>query len=127
MMVLNLCILTAILLGVLYIFFGAFPLVFSNTYGFNLWQVGLTFNGLIVGMTIAAMSEPVWQRIRERLVARLEIESGGESSSEPEFRLPPVICGAVLVTIGLFIFGWTLFPWVHWIAPIIGSAVFGAG
>ncbi|KAL2756025.1 hypothetical protein ACRALDRAFT_1042925 [Sodiomyces alcalophilus JCM 7366] len=127
MMVLNLCVLTAILLGVLYLFFGAFPLVFTNTHGFNLWQVGLTFNGMIVGMVIAAASDPVWQRIRDGLVARLERESGTQGGSEPEFRLPPVICGSVLVTIGLFMFGWTLFPWVHWIAPIIGSAVFGAG
>lgn len=37
------------------------------------------------------------------------------------------ILGGPLVTIGLFIFAWTIYPDVHWIAPIIGSAVFGAG
>jgi hypothetical protein len=37
------------------------------------------------------------------------------------------ILGGPLVTIGLFIFAWTVYPDVHWIAPIIGSAVFGAG
>jgi hypothetical protein len=37
------------------------------------------------------------------------------------------IAGAPLVTIGMFIFGWTLFPHVHWIAPIIGSVLFGTG
>lgn len=37
------------------------------------------------------------------------------------------IAGGPLVTIGLFIFAWTCYPWVHWIAPIIGSALFGAG
>lgn len=31
------------------------------------------------------------------------------------------------MTSGLFIFAWTIYPWVHWIAPIIGSALFGAG
>jgi hypothetical protein len=51
-------------------------------------------------------------------------EPGG---SEPEFRLPPAIVGAPLVTIGLFWFGWTTYPWVHWILPIIGSGIFGAG
>ncbi|OQE44445.1 hypothetical protein PENCOP_c002G06436 [Penicillium coprophilum] len=35
--------------------------------------------------------------------------------------------GAPLVTIGLFIFAWTVYPDVHWIGPIIGSGVFGAG
>lgn len=37
------------------------------------------------------------------------------------------IAGGPMVTIGLFIFAWTIYPWVHWIAPIIGSALFGAG
>lgn len=37
------------------------------------------------------------------------------------------IMGAPLVTIGLFIFAWTIYPGVHWISPIIGSGVFGAG
>lgn len=32
-----------------------------------------------------------------------------------------------MVTIGLFIFAWTIYPDVHWIGAIIGSAVFGAG
>ncbi|KAF6819642.1 bicyclomycin resistance [Colletotrichum musicola] len=126
-MVLNLCIFSAILLGILYLFFGAFPLVFTTNHGFNLWQVGLTFMGILIGMFLAAATDPLWHRIRSRLMADLERETGVEGASEPEFRLPPVICGAFLVTIGLFWFGWTTFSWVHWILPIIGSAVFGAG
>jgi len=30
---------SAILLGVLYLFFGAFEVVFENNHNFNLWQV----------------------------------------------------------------------------------------
>ncbi|KAJ0369898.1 hypothetical protein COL154_001704 [Colletotrichum chrysophilum] len=126
-MMLNLCVFCAILLGILYLFFGAFPLVFTTNHGFNLWQVGLTFLGLLVGMLLAAATDPLWHRIRSRLMADLEKETGVEGASEPEFRLPPVICGAFLVTIGLFIFAWTTFSWIHWIVPIIGSAIFGAG
>lgn len=126
-MVLNLCLFSAILLGILYLFFGAFPLVFRNTHGFNLWQSGLCFLGIFVGMMCAAASDPLWHSIRSRLVARLERETGVAGRSEPEFRLPPAICGSVLVTLGLFIFGWTSYSHVHWIAPIIGSAIFGAG
>lgn len=37
------------------------------------------------------------------------------------------IVGAPLVTIGLFIFAWTVYPNVHWISAIIGSGIFGAG
>ena len=42
-MCLNLCIFSALLLGVLYLWFGAFELVFENNHGFELWQVGLTY------------------------------------------------------------------------------------
>lgn len=126
-MCLNLCIFSAILLGILYLFFGAFPLVFRQIYGFNLWQVGLTFLGILIGMLLAACLDPVWHRIRARLVDKLSQETGVEGSSEPEFRLPPAILGSILVPAGIFMFGWSSYPWVHWIVPIIGSAIFGAG
>lgn len=126
-MCLNLCIFSAILLGILYLFFGAFPLVFTTNHGFNLWQVGLTFLGLSAGLTIGTAMDPVWQRVRGRLTQKLEQETGVEGASEPEFRLPPAIAGSVLVPIGIFMFGWTTYPSVHWIVPIIGSAIFGSG
>jgi hypothetical protein len=126
-MVLNLCIFSAILLGILYLFFGAFPLVFRNTHGFNLWQVGLAFLGILIGTLMAGATDPIFHGIRSRLIARLEKKTGIQGSSEPEFRLPPAICGSFLVTIGLFIIGWTTFAHVHWIVPIIGSSIFGAG
>lgn len=120
-MCLLLCLFSAILLGVLYLFFGAFPLVFGNTYGFNLWQTGLSFLGIFIGMILSAASDPVWRHINHRL---LEKSNG---IPEPEFRLPPAIAGAVITPIGLFIFAWSAYPWVHWIVPIIGSGIFGCG
>ena len=78
-MCLSLCLLSAVLLGVLYLFFGvseatswpnyrvltpcqAFPLVFGNNHGFNLWQTGLTFLGLFVGNVIGVSCDPFWRR-----------------------------------------------------------------
>lgn len=126
-MCLNLCLFSAILLGILYLFFGAFPLVFSTNHGFNLWQVGLSFLGIGVGLLTGLATDPLWHRIRERLTGRLQDETGVEGASEPEFRLPPAIVGGLLVPIGLFMFGWTTYSSVHWIVPIIGSTIFGAG
>lgn len=37
------------------------------------------------------------------------------------------IAGAPLVTIGLFVFAWSTYSSVHWIVPITGSGIFGAG
>lgn len=120
-MCLLLCLFSAILLGVLYLFFGAFPLVFGQNHGFNLWQTGLCFLGIFVGMLISSASDPVWRKINHRL---LEQNNG---VAEPEHRLPPAIGGAVLCPMGLFIFAWTSYPSVHWIGPIIGSGIFGCG
>lgn len=118
---------SAFLLGVIYLFFGVIPLVFENNYGFNLWQVGFSFLGLFVGISLSGASFPFWHRLRLRLMAKREARTGEKGVSEPEYRLPPVMVGAVLIPIGLFWFGWTTFASVHWIAPIIGSALFAFG
>ncbi|KAH3913841.1 hypothetical protein HBI56_057150 [Parastagonospora nodorum] len=126
-MCLNLCVLSAILLGILYLFFGAFPLVFQNNHGFSLSQTGLAFLGLLVGMLAGVGSDPIWRRVYGRLVRRREEQGGEFGASEPEDRLPSTILGAWVIPIALFGFGWTTYSSVHWIVPIIFSAVFGIG
>lgn len=117
----------AILLGILYLFFGAFPLVFGNNHGFNLWQTGLAFMGLAVAMVAACLTAPIWSKTRQRLAVRRGAKNGGEPKNEPEDQLPSVIVGAPLIVIGLFWFGFSTYPSVHWIVPIIGSGVFAFG
>lgn len=126
-MCLNLCLFSAFLLGVLYLFFGAFAVIFPNTYGFQLHQVGLSFLGITIGMILGTATDPFWHRNYQRLVRQREARGGEPGGTEPEYRLPPAIVGAVLVPIGLFFFGWTTYPSVHWVVPIIGSALFGMG
>ncbi|KAK6337220.1 hypothetical protein TWF718_010002 [Orbilia javanica] len=119
-MVLALCTFTALLLGILYIFFQAFGFIFRGTYGFTLSQLGLSFLGLFVGMIMGVMTDPIWRRTYAKLVAK-------RGESIPEFRLVPGILGGVLVPVGMFWFGWTTYKSVHWIVPIIGSTAFGMG
>lgn len=126
-MCLNLCLFSSILLGILYLFFGAFEVVFTNVYDFKLWQVGLTFVGLLVGMLSAIASDPIWHWNYLRLLRNKEEEPGEPGKSEPEFRLPPSIAGAPLCVIGLFWFAWTIYPSIHWIVPLIGAGFFGCG
>lgn len=120
-MCLLLCIFSAILLGVLYLFFGAFGVIFGHNYGFNLWQTGLSFLGIFVGMVVCSVTDPLWRRVHGWLVER------NNGIQEPEFRLGPAIAGSIVVPIGLFWFAWTTYPHVHWIMPIIGSGIFGCG
>lgn len=146
-MCLSLCIYSAILLGIIYLFFGAFQIIFESIYGFELWQRGLSFLGLLVGMIFAMLSDPLWQWKYRRLEKSHLAVNNSDSEFMPEWRLPPGICllalmifklliiltvpiaivGAPLVTVGLFIFAWTTYPSIHWIVPIIGSGLFGAG
>ncbi|KAF2814504.1 MFS general substrate transporter [Mytilinidion resinicola] len=126
-MCLCLCLYCSVLLGVLYLFFGAFGLVFRENHGFKLWQVGLTFLGITVGMILGSASNPFWNKNYMRLLKKHEEEHGEKGGSEPEYRLPPAIGGSPLVVIGLLWFGWTTYSSVHWIVPIVGSAFFGAG
>lgn len=83
--------------------------------------------GICVGMVLTLGLDPVWYRIRSKLTRELEEKTGIEGASEPEFRLPPAILGSLFVPIGIFMFGWTSYSSIHWIVPIIGSGIFGAG
>lgn len=58
-MCLNLCLYSSLLLAILYLFFGAFPLVFENNHGFKLWQTGMAFIGIGLGMVMAVASSPL--------------------------------------------------------------------
>jgi multidrug resistance protein len=122
----NLCLFSAILLGILYLFFGAFNLVFTEIYNFKLWQVGISFLGMMTGMILAMASDPIWHRNYLRLLDKREAATG-ERKSEPEYRLPPSIFGGWFAVIGLFWFAWTIYPSIHPVVPIIGSGFFGFG
>ncbi|KJK60594.1 MFS like protein [Aspergillus parasiticus SU-1] len=88
-MCLNLCVYSALLLGILYLFFGAFQIVFESVYGFELWQRGLTFLGLLVGMVLAILSDPFWRRNYQRLEKDHHARNPEASGFDPEWRLPP--------------------------------------
>ncbi len=45
----------------------------------------------------------------------------------PEQRLPPVAIGGLILPAGLFMYGWTAQAHIHWIVPIIATAILGFG
>ena len=44
----------------------------------------------------------------------------------PEYRLPVLLGGSVVIPIGLFMFGWSAGR-THWIVPVLASGIFGFG
>lgn len=107
-MTLNLCLLSAMILGILYLFFGTFPLVFETNHGFNLWQSGLAFCGLLVGMVSGVFSDPLWSRHYAKMVTSNNgVSEPGATCPRPSARaftdlgqkcvcrLPSLECGSV--------------------------------
>ena len=68
--------------------------------------MGLAFLGLFVGMVLGISTDPLWRRNYARLVHRREAQGGEPGGSEPEYRLPPTIAGAVIVPIAMFGRSW---------------------
>jgi multidrug resistance protein len=120
-MILLLCFYSGFLLAIVYFFFIAFPLVFEDVYGFKIQFVGLSFLGVTVGMIIGSLTAPIWHRIHQSLIEK------NKGVPEPEMRLPQLCCGGLIIPIGLFFFAWTIYPSVHWMAPIVAGGIFGLG
>jgi hypothetical protein len=95
--------------------------VVFGRHGFSQYQLGLSFIGLGIGVALGVVIM-IWFAARYKREAQ---RHGGHAP--PEARLEPAKLGAILCPIGLFIFAFTSYQHVHWIAPIIGSIPFGVG
>ncbi|KIK94332.1 hypothetical protein PAXRUDRAFT_828105 [Paxillus rubicundulus Ve08.2h10] len=111
----------ALLLGILYLAFQAFPIIFEGIHNFDDQMTGLTFLGVGIGMLCAISTQPFWNR----LFAREAVKCNG--NPPPEVRLVMGQVGAILVPISLFWLAFTTYPQIHWIVPIIASIPFGSG
>lgn len=50
----------SLILGILYLTFQAFPIIFAGKHGFNVGETGLSFLGVFVGLIIAMASMAYW-------------------------------------------------------------------
>ncbi|VUC20114.1 unnamed protein product [Clonostachys rosea] len=118
--------------GYLYLMFSSLSPLIQQIYHFGTGAAGLAFLGFGVGSMIGviffARLSDIYIKKKAKEEAELAQAEGREPAGlKPEYRLPPLRFGALLLPIGLFIYGWTAYYKVHWIAPIIGTAVMGAG
>ncbi|KZT01401.1 MFS general substrate transporter [Laetiporus sulphureus 93-53] len=120
-MALSLNVWTALLLGILYLAFQAFPIIFEDIHGFNYQETGLAFLGIGIGMVAALASQPLWNRYNRRMREKYD------GNPPPETRLVIGQVGGILAPIGLFWLAFTTYRGVPWIVPIIASVPFGAG
>lgn len=123
---------TALTYGYLYVMFTTMTAVFEGQYGFSTSLVGLAFLGLGVGSLLGVV---LYSSTSDRYIARkaaeadkIAEETGTEKQGmKPEYRLPLLPLGSAFIPIGLFLYGWAAQYKVHWIVPIIGTALCGVG
>ncbi|KAI0751858.1 MFS polyamine transporter [Daedaleopsis nitida] len=112
----------AFVYGMLYLFLTTLPSIFEGVYQQPVGIAGFHYIALGLAMSLTSqVNAPLLDKTYKRLCER----NGGVG--KPEYRLPSMIPGTVLLPIGILITGWTARADIHWIVPDIGIAIVGAG
>ncbi|CAL8576335.1 hypothetical protein XPA_002222 [Xanthoria parietina] len=112
----------AYLYGLMYLLLSTFPVLWTGQYHQSVGIAGLNYISLGVGFTLGAQ---ILSPLNDRIYRILKKKNGGVG--KPEYRIPIMVPGSVLVPTGLFIYAWTAQYNTHWIGPNIGAAIFAAG
>ncbi|KAL2824619.1 major facilitator superfamily domain-containing protein [Aspergillus cavernicola] len=113
----------AIVYGILYLCFTAYPIVFRDIRGWSLGLSGLAFCGIGVGCLIMIACEPFVRRMIKS--HKIDPETG---KVPPEAMVSIVCIAAILIPTGELWFAWTCAPAsIPWIVPILGGVLFGCG
>lgn len=118
--------------GLLYIIHTTYATLWIDRYHQAVSASGLNFISIAIGFTLAAqvagpITDRIWQHLKQKAEASSPNLEGQPMKVVPEYRVPLMIPGALLVPIGLLIYGWTAQEVTHWIGPNIGIAIFSAG
>lgn len=111
----------AIVYGILYMLFGAYPIVYQQHRGWAPGVAGLPFLGVAVGMALAALYNACYDNARYLRAARTS------GHAPPETRLPACIVGGAALPVGLFWFAWTNGRGLPWPASVAAGVPFGFG
>ncbi|MCJ1483886.1 hypothetical protein MMC06_004054 [Schaereria dolodes] len=111
---------TALVYGIYYSFFEVFPLVYPVYYGFSLGMIGVVFTCVLVSCWVGIVIYVCY------LYFYLVPDVLKNGLRAQESRLVPALFGCFGPPIGLFLFGWTARPDIHWIACTIGIVIYGA-
>ncbi|KAK2613919.1 hypothetical protein N8I77_000787 [Diaporthe amygdali] len=110
------------LYGLMYLILSTFPGLWAS-YGMSTGIGGLNYIALGLGFFLGAqICAPIQDRIYARLKKHYNVSVG-----RPEFRIPMMIPGAIMMPVGLIIYGWTAQYRVHWIGPDIGVVLLSGG
>lgn len=94
--------------------------IFSEAFHWNTLKIGLAYGGaLSIG---GVLGEIAGGLVLDSIVNRARRRLNGESPP-PEVRLKAIWTGAILVPVGLILYGFTLQYHVFWFVPLLGMAI----
>ncbi|KAA8646803.1 hypothetical protein EYZ11_010907 [Aspergillus tanneri] len=110
------------LFGTTYLMLATFPVIWSELYsetpgigGLNYVSIAIgSFGGIVLNFFVI-----------DRIYRNLKAKNG--DVGRPEFRMPTLFIGSIMIAIGLFWYGWSVQARLHWIMPNIGAVIFSAG
>jgi MFS family permease len=112
----------AVVFGTLYFMFAALPVVYTDILGWPREQSGLSFLGVVVGMSFSVVFA-IWDNARYvRTLQRLRGEP-----APPETRLPACCLGGVCIVVGLLWCASTARPGFPWLLNMASGVPFGFG
>lgn len=114
----------SIIYGLLYMFFFAYPMVYSEGKKWGDIKTSLMFIPLGVGVIIATAISPILNRDYLKRAQRY-IDKGEVPPAE--LRLIPMMIGSWFVPIGLFAYAWSSFPRISWAGPCFSGMACGIG
>ncbi|KAJ5770246.1 uncharacterized protein N7511_002297 [Penicillium nucicola] len=112
----------ALIYGILYLFFEAYPISFGEVRGWSHEGVAaLPFLGILIGVVLGVCL--IVYTTKTRFARKL----AKHGRVVPEERLVPMMIASVLLPIGLFWFGWTSDPSISWVPQVIAGVPIGMG
>ncbi|KAL2371819.1 hypothetical protein RJ035_002834 [Blastomyces gilchristii] len=108
--------------GTLYFVLTSFASIWITQYHQSVSASGLHYIALVIGSTIGAQ---LGAALTDRLWAYLKKRAGGETA--PEYRIPLMIPGSIVIPISLFWYGWTAETKQKWIVVDVAIAMFNFG
>ncbi|KAF1962798.1 MFS general substrate transporter [Byssothecium circinans] len=108
------------LYGLSFLFNGAFHMIFGpNGYGYDTIGIGLSFLGIVAGITLGLVTNTYQERHYQRQVAL------AGHRDVPEARVHLAKLAAILLPITLLVFAFTADPTIHPLVSILASSVWG--
>ncbi|KAH8812197.1 synaptic vesicle transporter [Xylogone sp. PMI_703] len=112
----------ALIYGILYLTFEAYPVSFTEDRGWqNAGVAALPFIGILVGVNIGILA--IIYDSKMNIAHKMKTQG----YFAPEERLPLMMIGSFLLPAGLFWFGWTSDPHITWVPQVIAGVPIGFG